>query len=233
MKKQLLLVFSMIVVLVMIFGINIANSEHNIWNCPQCGRTGNTGNYCGGCAHSAPWIIEPASDPSADTTGGIPNLSETYPGSDAHLRISDNESFRVFSNAGPGKSYVSTGGYKPYKQKTITVYFEENEYVFADVVYQTAEERFVYLPKKSFDSIGKIPVISNLEYYSGKTTSSVSPSWGPDSRFTTYSKFTAKQGTTLKIFFQENDYVYAEYTCSEGTVRMWLPIDNVEISNIL
>lgn len=177
---------------------------------------------------------EPTATPTPTATPqpipSVPVLSETYPGSDAHLRKSNDDGYRVYSYVGPGKAFVPSGGYKPYKQRKITVYFEEDGFVLADVLYQTAEERVVYLPKYGFDSIGNIPVVSNLEYYNGITTASITPSWGPDNRFNSVSSLAVDKGVTVKVFFQENGFVYAEYVCGKGTVRMWLPADNVDIT---
>ena len=179
---------------------------------------------------------EPAVTDVVDTTNTpvamptVPVLSEAYPGSSAHLRNSKDESFRVYSYAGPGKDFVAAGGYKPYKQKSITVYFEEDDYVLADVSYQTVEERFIYLPKRNFDSIGNIPVVTNLTYYDGVTTANVTPSWGPDNRFHAVSVLAVNKGTSVKVYFQENGFVYAEYASGKGTARMWLPADQVEIT---
>ncbi len=167
-----------------------------------------------------------------DTTQqSVPVLSERYPGSEAHLRNTDDETFRVSSFTGPGKPFVSSGGYKPSKQKKITVYFEENGYVFADVVYQTVEERFVYLPKSAFDIVGNLPVLSDPEYYNGITTAEIVPSWGPDNRFYSVESLAVGKGVFIKIFFQENAFVYAEYVCEKGTVRMWLPANNIEMED--
>ena len=143
--------------------------------------------------------------------------------------MSDAAGYRVYAYAGPGKSYVSVGGYKPDSQRKITVYFEENGFVLSDVLYRTAEERFVYLPKYSFDSIADIPAVSDLPFYQGVTTADLVPSWGPDSRFNAVQSLSAEKGTDVKIFFQENGFVYAEYRCGKGTVRMWLPADGIEI----
>ena len=160
----------------------------------------------------------------------VPVLSEMFPGSEAHLRKSNDDGFRVYSYAGPGKSYVPSGGYKPYKQRKITVYFAENDFVLADVLYQTSEERFVYLPRYSFDSIQDIPTIETLEFFEGITIKKTTPSWGPDNRFNSVASLAINEGTSVKVFFQENGFVYAEYNCEKGTVRMWLPANDVDVT---
>ena len=251
--KNAILSMTVICMVVMLI-IPMASCEQVTWDCPECGRTGNTGNYCGGCAHLAPWLesatpaptiveVSPTStptpiqtvEPSIESTPqlSVPVLSEVYPGLGAHLRKSGDEGFRVYSYTGPGKTFVPSGGYKPNKQRKITVYFEEDGWVLADVQYQTSEERVVSLPKYSFDPIGNIPTVSSLEYYTGTTTASITPSWGPDNRFNSVSSLVVDKGTELKVFLQENGFVYAEYVCTKGTVRMWLPANNVEVKDAI
>ncbi len=158
----------------------------------------------------------------------VPFLSDLYPGSSAHLRLNDNLEFRVGSYAGPGRDYAECGGYKPYKQQRITVYFVENNWVMADISYQTAEERFVYFPLHTFDSIN-CQEVSQLRYFDGTITENVHPSWGPNSSFNTVKSMAATAGTAIRVYFQENGYVYGEYRFSGGKARMWFPADKVSI----
>ena len=194
------------------------------WYCPACGRY-NQYNYCPYDGTENP--LHESMPGNIDNT--VPTLSDMYPGHDAHLRILDDEAKRVYSFTGPNKTYCSSGGYKPYKQRKITVYFEEANWILADVVYQTAEERVVFLPKYSFDNLGSVPSVSNLEYYEGITTSDATPSWGPAERFNSVPSLKVSSGTKIKVFFQENGFVYAEYDCAKGKTRMWLPANTVEL----
>ena len=161
----------------------------------------------------------------------VPVLSEAYPGLNAHLKSAGDDGYRVYSFIGPGKTYAASGGYKPAKQKEITVYFEENGYVLADVQYQTTEERFVYLPVGSFTSTNNIPGVSDLKSYSGTAEADITPTWGPGNRFNSVGSLTVNKGTRLTVFFQENGFVYAEYTCGKGKVRMWLPANKITIKD--
>ena len=244
-SKKVLSVLITIFLLLLLFTA-CGYGEASSWDCPECGRTGNTGNYCGTCACPAPWgretddsAVSPSTtetqsiESTSETTSlpDVPVLSKTYPGSDAHLRKSSDDGFRVYSYTGPSKTFVPSGGYKPYKQRKITVFFEEDNWVLADVLYQTAEERVVYLPKSSFDSIGNIPVVTELGYYIGTVTTNVEPSWGPDNRFNSVKSLMINEGTKAKVYFQENGFVYAEYECEKGTVRMWLPANSIEIND--
>ena len=181
-------------------------------------------------------IMEFAPESTADKTvepeislPSVPTLSDISSGSEAHLRELNDKEQRVPYYIGPGKTYVLAGGYLPAKQVKITAYYEENGWVLADVQYKTIEERMVYLSRNSFDSIGSIPAVNDLGYYEGTTTSNITPSWGPDNSFNSVKSLMIDKGTSVKIFFQENGFVYAEYKCSMGNVRMWLPANNIEI----
>ncbi len=158
----------------------------------------------------------------------VPFLTRTYPQYDVKLKLLQDQDSRVYAYAGPANSYVTGWGYKPYKQRKITAYFIENDWVFVDFDYQTVEERFVYIKKNRFESLPDgLPSISNLPSYTGKVIEDTMPAWGPSSDFNWIDDFIAKAGVRIEVFFQENGYVYAEYPCNKGTVRMWLPADKV------
>lgn len=172
-----------------------------------------------------------APEPTTKSGPAVPVLSEVYPGLDAFLKSTGGDGYRVYSYLGPGKAYKASGGYKPAKQKKITVYFEENGFVLADVQYQTAEERFVYLPAGSLTSTDTVPSVSNLKSYSGTANANITPSWGPAGRFNSVGSLVVSKGTGLTVFFQENGFVYAEYSCGKGKVRMWLPADKISVKD--
>lgn len=219
--KRIIRVICILAVATMLFVSAYAESG---WYCPACGRY-NLNNYCPFDGTKNPMT----ESISVNMVNIVPTLSDMYPGKDAHLRILDDEETRVFSYTGPSHSYVSSGGYKPYKQQKITVYFEEANWVLADVVYRTAEERFVFLPRRSFDNLGLVPSVSDLDFYEGITISEATPSWGPAERFNSVPSMKVSSGTNIKVFFQENGFVYAEYDCYIGKTRMWLPANTVEV----
>ncbi len=162
---------------------------------------------------------------------GIPVLSQQYPGFTVKMTLLEGaeKEGRRQSYAGPGKAYAGSGGYKPYKQSGITAYFIESKWVFVHLSYWTVEDRFLYLPSYAFTSLKNVPTVDSLSSRSGRTLERIVPSWGPGSQYYTFEKFAAPSGAGLKIFFQENGYYYAEYTCAEGLVRMWLPAGKVAV----
>ncbi len=162
----------------------------------------------------------------------IPFLTRTYPQRDVKLRLLNDTESRVPAYAGPGTSYVSEWGYKPYKQVKITAYFIQDDWVFVDFKYQTVEERYLYLKKNKFESIpGDIPVLTSMPFYTGKVNEDVLPAWGPSSEFNRVDTYKVRAGTPIQAFFQENGYVYAEYSFNKKPIRMWLPADKVTLDN--
>ena len=135
---------------------------------------------------------------------------------------------RWYSHAGPGKEYEESGGYLTDNKHSnrLTVYFCENNWVLADIVYSTGFERYAYLPKYAVDA-DHVPEVSSLEYYEGVTNRNVVPSWGPDDMFETDGEAAVSANTSVKVFFRENQYGFAEFACSKGTVRMWLPLSSI------
>ena len=220
----------LVVLLLLVFCTALADG---FWYCPVCGQK----NYYSFCSRDGTPQPNPATPSDLPTDGqtdiqaddSLPLLSETFPGVAAWLRSLEGNS-RAFSFGGPGYNYSDTGGYKPAKQVRITAFFVYDGWVLADVSYATAEERYVYLRKSSFDHLSTdVPEIQELPGYDGVTTAPVEPSWGPSEDFNTSSDHKIPEGTSFIAFFQENGYVYAEFTCAKGKTRMWLPADHVNL----
>ena len=193
-----------------------------VWDCPNCGMTNNSGNYCPNCAYPAPAY-------SAGNTDGVPRLYDLYPGTSTRMKKNGDPEGRWYSYAGPGRGYSGSGGYKTDSghANSLTAYFSENGWVFAHVIYSTAFERYVYLPQYTVEDGNRLPQISALDYYYGVTNRRIDPSWGPGSSFNVCTDFAIVSGTEVKVFFEENDYVYAEFRCAKGAVRMWIPENSV------
>ena len=234
-------VLCIMILLMILPGLMLA--EQAAWICPVCGNTlSQEDNFCGADGHPAPWkedeSTEEESLPQSEETQQqiekqeeVPVLSEAFPGKTAHIRLRNDETERIYSRTGPGKAYVSSGAYKPYKIKSVTVYYEEDGWVFTDLL--VSEERFLYIPKYEFDQLERLPAFSELAYYRATATERVLASWGPDNRFTYSDKLAVEKGTKLKVFFQENGFVFAEYESGEGLTRMWLPADKIEVEGAL
>ena len=94
-------------------------------------------------------------------------------------------------------------------------------------MYSSAFERYAYLPRYAVGLSGNLPEVSEPEYVEAATNADTTPLWGPEESFNQITECTVAADTELKVFFRENDYVFAEFTCSYGLVRMWLPLGNV------
>lgn len=157
----------------------------------------------------------------------IPILSQAYPGISAKLKTSTN---RWQSKFGPGGKYADgSGGYKADKKhsNSLTVFFCENGWVFADIIYSSAFERYAFLPQNAVNASTELPQVTDLGYAEAVLAADTVPYWGPESTYNQNTACSASAGTQIKIFFRENDYVFAEYSCGAGLVRTWLPIENV------
>lgn len=121
------------------------------------------------------------------------------------------------------------GKYKPAHYPSIKAYYIEDDWVYCDVVY-SAYERFVYIHKSHFSQLpSNITSVDQLHSYRGVTTEHIIPSFGPEDHFLRHTEYQIQPGTNISAFFQMNGYVYSEFYCSAGLVRMWLPNSAVEI----
>lgn len=161
----------------------------------------------------------------------LPVLSEEYPGQIVRLtRVEKGDDVRYQSQTGPGKNYAGGGGFQSRKAQSTTAFFREGIWVYVHLTYATAPERYVYFQRANFVSYRNVPEVSELPFIEGTTTARINPKWGPEDKFAEEEKFAVSAGTSVKAFFQENNYVMAEFSCAEGLVRMWLPIDKVSFS---
>ena len=233
--KHIRLIGSLVLFVMILASVFFAIAEHGNWDCPDCGRKDNTGNYCGTCAYPAPWMaITPETDqPAAETTAApatvdrIPALSSLYPGKKTHLIVRKE---RWYSQYGPGNDYAKTSdGYKTDSKhsNTITVFYCEGDWAFADIVYSTASEKYAYLPLRAVADSDQMPQISEPDCFEGVTKTAVIPSWGPGDTFVQDRGCEIAANTVVKAFFTENDYVYSEFSCEKGKVRLWLPLSEI------
>ena len=193
-----------------------AKPDNGEWTCPTCGRTGNTGNFCENCATKRP------------AGRDWPVLSELYPPVDVYMYDVADESQRRQSYTGPSKAYTEAGAFKPYKVQHVTAYFIENGSVFVHLQYQTVTERFLFFPKWNLGGTNYLPEVDQWTKVPAVTPQKTIPRWGPGSEYTDWKDYSTRAGQQVSVLFEENGYVYAEYTCSKGQVRMWLPADSVQ-----
>ena len=208
----------------------LADGESNLWYCPQCGRL-NDANFC-----PVDGIPKPDMSSSASSSGVsmLDRFYDYYPGTSVQIRKfygEGSESERHQSYAGPGSSYSTAGAYKPYKVTHAEAFFEENGFVFVHLEYQTVADRFLYFRKSCFRNLPPLPSVDEWDTQEAVTLSSITPSWGPGKGYSLEKEFIAGKGIQISILFEENDYVYAEYQCARGAVRMWLPKEKVSILN--
>lgn len=161
----------------------------------------------------------------------IPSFSELYPGTAVYLRLfsEQNKESRRQATAGPGDFYATAGAYKPYKQRGVTAFFACGDYVLVHLQYQTVDDRYLYFKRTAFDKLPNVPEMTELAYFEGTALCQMEPSWGPGSQYSTESEYVIYARTPVKVFFEENGYVYAEFQCAKGTVRMWLPKAQVNV----
>ena len=147
------------------------------------------------------------------------------------LKPSKDESRRYQSTFGPGRSYPGAGAYKPYKVTSMTALMREGEYVLVDMSYKTVGRRILYFKDSSLTNA--MAETANYPAYSAVTTTWIQPMFGPGYAYDEVedqknNRVTLGAGNRVNVFFEANGWVFAEFGCSLGVIRAWLPADQVQ-----
>ena len=92
--------------------------------------------------------------------------------------------------------------------------------------YPSVGVRRTYFRRSIFTDTSEIPEIT-LEGYPAITTKNVEARYGPGSTYNRFSNADVGPNTKLTVFFEEDGYVFAEYTPGFELVRAWIPADSV------
>jgi len=136
------------------------------------------------------------------------------------------EDQRVQSRCGPAKTYHGAGGYKTYKMTSTNALFIEGSYMLVDLDYTTVGRRRVYFPISAFSGTQNVPEVT-LSATPAHTTVDLIPTFGPGMEYDTFDEAAISSGTALSVYFEENGWVFAEFASALGTVRAWIPVDQV------
>ncbi|MDD3214395.1 MAG: hypothetical protein PHY64_12010 [Eubacteriales bacterium] len=169
----------------------------------------------------------PADTPAPTITGtpAKPWEVTAYPRYEISIRpLAEIE--RVQSRCGPAKTYHGAGAYKTYKMTGTEALFIEGSYVLVDLDYTTVGKRIVYFPTSAFYSMRNVPSVT-LQSVDAYTTSALTPTFGPGYDYDTFDEAAIASGTDLRVFFEENGWVFAEFECDLGVVRAWIPVEQV------
>lgn len=133
---------------------------------------------------------------------------------------------RVQSRCGPSKNYHGAGAYKPYKVTASSALFIEGSYMLVDLQYTTVGHRRVYFQTSAFSGTRSVP-IAELTSFGAYTAAAVTPVFGPGGDYDVFTEAAVSAGVPLQVYFEENGWVFAEFPCDLGTVRAWLPVEQI------
>ena len=161
----------------------------------------------------------------------VPTLSSLYNKVDTQL---SGRKTSWYYHYGPGTDYLPDEmAYKVDSEHSnkVYAYFLENGWIFAFVQYSTTTSKFVYLESGAIDSTYGLLNFSSASYFEGTVTKETIPYFSPTDKSKQEGKYKISAGTKVKVFFQENNRAYAEFTHENRKVRLWIPMEN--ISNLV
>lgn len=223
---------SIMLILIMAFSIfSSTYAAENSWVCDVCHEMKTT-NFCTTCGTINPQlsVIETETIESLSIED-IPSLDSLYGKKEVRLKTLTNKEQRVLAYYGPSKNHVSAGGYKPDKQVKVEAYFNEAGWVFIDLKYKTAQERYLFVGDNAFDSLAGVTNVSEMAYFEGITVRDTNPRLGPSTEFFFADELkNLSAGNAIKMFFQKNGFVYAEFMKGAKPVRLWIPLSDVTVT---
>lgn len=172
------------------------------------GGAGNGGAAAGDNAAARPWPVYDRMD-----TYGV-----------SVIPLGDEQ--RVPSYCGPNRHYHGAGAYLTYKFITSSALFIENGYMLVDLEYLTVGRRRVYFKASAFNGTGNVPN-ETLNGYDARTTADLTPFFGPGWDYDEFTEALISSGTQVQVFFEENGWVFAEFSCALGNVRAWILVDQL------
>ena len=219
MKKIFSLILTMILAVSMVV---CAHADDDTWYCTTCQETRDTP-FCPVCGAGQP------------SSGDWPSMH--FSGTETSLKSNENEYFRYASSFGPDASYPDAGAYKPYKVTKAMALFREGDYVYVDMDYRTVGKRCLYFRDYALTDADVEQI--TLESYPAHTTTEVQPRFGPGTEYdgviqtvedyemglVQTHKVKIKAGTSVRAFFEMNDWVFAEFDSALGVIRAWIPAD--------
>lgn len=198
------------------------------WVCPECGKT-----------LPAEYIVCPDDGHAKVVSTGTWPVMELS-GASTDLRPVPEEEMRRQAFFGPSSDYPGAGGYQPYKVLSAYALFREGGFVLVDLDYLTVGKRCVYF-KSSYLTNDSVDAVT-LTGYAAKTTAEIQPMYGPGSTYDLVTKATknketgriktekvlVRKGAEVTVFFETDGWVFAEFSCNLGTIRAWLPAEQVQ-----
>ena len=201
-------------------------SDASVWICPICGND-----------IPSDYQFCPDDGTQRVTSHGSWPVIELN-GTGTSLRALSDSSKRHQAKFGPGSQYPDAGAYKPAKATSVIAFFKEGDYVCVDMTYTTVGRRCVYFKASALSNASANEVTMNS--YSARTKAEVQPMFGPGQIYDPVVQKVAKNGKTLtynvtipartsiNVFFENNNWVFAEFGCALGTIRAWIPVNQVE-----
>ena len=123
------------------------------------------------------------------------------------------------------KKYSGAGAYQPKKLSSAKALFQEGNYVLVDMYYPSVGKRCVYF--MAYSVTKKPSKTVSLTAYPTELTENTQPRLGPGGEYEDGDVEKLKKGTTVGVLLEYQGWIFAEFDCSLGKIRAWLPADSV------
>ena len=142
------------------------------------------------------------------------------------LKTIDKGTQRAMAYRGPGKSYREANAFVTSKMRGVYGLFTEGKYILTEMDYAGVGKRRLYFMIGTFTKTGNTPVW-DLEGFGAYTSADAFPRYGPGEDYNDFGGEVLPAGSPASVFFEENGWVFMEFTSPQGLDRGWVPSEFV------
>ena len=252
-RKGIAMVAAVLCLFMVLMGTASAESE---WYCNTCKETWTTA-WCPICGEHRPegektWICQTCGKEWSEEFNFCPDdrtekmmTSGTWPalklqGSDTGMKEYNPSTKRNRqARFGPNRDYPGAGLYSNSQIIKVKALLQEGNAVLVDMQTKGGGRRCVYFEEYTLKDYKVDPV--SMTTHPAKIVTPVQASYGPGEEYdlVEHKRIAPRTGETLRddviltegasidVFFETDGWVFAEFTCSIGLIRAWIPANCV------
>ena len=166
--------------------------------------------------------------PAATADAAEPGMSKPWPVIQVtlyQLKAVDRGDQRAIAYRGPGRHYLEANGFRTVKMSSVQGIFMEGNYILTEMNYAGVGKRRLYFTLGTFEGSGDTPAW-DMQGFNTHTAADTYPRYGPGEDYNDFGGEVLPSGSPVSVFFEENGWVFMEYSSPNGLGRGWIPAES-------